>query len=137
MITLIRNSRLLLFGLILTVMYFSQVYPSVHFHHSHGDQGLPLEISLHPIDIDPDHSSDHHEDDHHHHSIDQDLNDWYRARHNSTTITTKYVQAGSALNVKATAEDHLVGRLTNELTAPPVCAFCPLPSIPRGPPALA
>lgn len=135
MITLVRKSRLLLLGLILTVVYFSQVYPYVHFHHSHGDHGLPLEISLYPIDIDPDQSSEHHEDGHHH-SLDQHFGSCRLARHNTTTVTTKHVQAGSTLIVQFAAENQPAGRLSNELTAPPPCAFCPLPPIPRGPPAL-
>ncbi len=53
--------------LILILAYFSQVYPYVHFHHSHDEQGLPLEISVHPVGVHPDAIEDHHDDVHHHH----------------------------------------------------------------------
>lgn len=66
-------------ALILILAYFSQVYPYVHFHHSHDESAIPIEISLHPPDVDIDGCTDHHEDGHHHHTFDQGT-DWYAVR---------------------------------------------------------
>ncbi len=57
--------------LVLILAYFSQVYPWVHFHHSHDEQGLPIEISVHPVGVHPDAIDDHHDDVHHHHRFDE------------------------------------------------------------------
>lgn len=67
-------------ALILAIAYFSQVYPYAHFHHSHDAHGLPVEISLHPVDVSQDALADHHEDGHHHHTFDQSVDDWNRIR---------------------------------------------------------
>lgn len=68
----IKHGNRLKLALILVLAYFGQVYPHAHFHHSHGDYGLPISNSLHPFDANPDVIADHHEDeDHHHHTFDQ------------------------------------------------------------------
>lgn len=66
-------------AIVLLIIYFSQIYPYIHFHHSHDDSGFPIEISMHLIDVEADACTDHHEDGHHHHTIDQGT-DWYAVR---------------------------------------------------------
>lgn len=66
--------------LILSLAYFSQLHPYIHFHHSHVDNILPYEVSYHPIDVDPNLNCPHDGDDHHHHNtFDQNI-DWYLIR---------------------------------------------------------
>lgn len=60
-------------GLILLVVYFSQVYPFVHFHHSHDDGGFPIKISMHPIDVNPDDTAGHHKGGHDFHRLDRNV----------------------------------------------------------------
>lgn len=84
-------------ALVFLLVYFSQVYPYVHFHHSHDDAGFPIEISMHLIDVEADACTDHHEDGHHHHTIDQGT-DWYAvrvgARYTVLTIDLSYTSVG-------------------------------------------
>lgn len=58
-------SLLALFVVVLFT-YFGQVHPYIHFHHSHEDVAWPFELSLHPVDMEPEHIPEHHDDDHHH-----------------------------------------------------------------------
>lgn len=46
--------------------YSNQIYPYIHFHHSHENSVLPFELSLHPVEIEPEHIPNHHDDEHNH-----------------------------------------------------------------------
>lgn len=60
-------------ALILILGYFSQVYPFVHFHHSHDDGGFPIKISMHPIDVNPDDTAGHHKGGHDFNRLDRNV----------------------------------------------------------------
>lgn len=66
--------------LVLVALYFSQIYPLAHVHHSHAKGNLPFEISVHPIDFDPDQVPGHHGDEDHHHSYDRHFAKWLVVR---------------------------------------------------------
>lgn len=94
-------SRLLKLGLIALAVYFSQVYPYVHFHHAHAETVAQVDLSLHPIDAEPYHSHHGHghnhnqsHDDtphesgdthHHHQDFDQHV-DWHLIRTYTASI---------------------------------------------------
>ncbi len=65
---MIRRTQPPLFGMFVVVLltYFGQVQPYIHFHHSHEITSWPFELSLHPMDVEPEHIPVHHHDDHHH-----------------------------------------------------------------------
>lgn len=48
----------------LALVYFSTIYPYLHFHHDHNE-GWSITVSLHPLGAETENSPDHHEDDHH------------------------------------------------------------------------
>jgi hypothetical protein len=80
--------RAVYFVLIFSLIYFSQVHPYVHFHHSHDGDLLPFEVSFHPIDVDPERNCRHDGDDHHHHyTFDQNI-DWYLIRSVRSSVQT-------------------------------------------------
>jgi hypothetical protein len=91
-----RLSQLLKIGLIALVAYFSQVYPYVHFHHTHGDEVNASEVISHPRDIEPHHSHHGHDhddashessDNHHHHELTQHV-DWFLVRtHTNSSLS--------------------------------------------------
>lgn len=81
--------RLLQLCLVLMVVYFGQVYPYAHVHHSHADSEHSIEFSLHPINIEPFCVDDYHlhemehsgeENEHHqHHESEQNV-EWHARR---------------------------------------------------------
>jgi len=71
----------------LTLVYFCQVYPYIHLHHSHDDDILPFELSVHPNDIAYNHLPDHNEDNDHHHTFNERV-DWHFVRNHSQSIIT-------------------------------------------------
>lgn len=81
-----RHSSLVLL-LTLVALYFSQVYPLAHVHHSHAEGNLPFEISVHPIDFDPDQVPGHHGDEDHHHSYDRHYAKWLVVRSLKASLT--------------------------------------------------
>lgn len=48
------------FCFILVLFYFTQVYPFIHFHHEHDEDGRRLAISLHSVYLHPENHADHH-----------------------------------------------------------------------------
>lgn len=83
----IYRQRWLKLFFIITVVYFSQIYPYIHIHHSHDEDILPFEISFHPLDIDFDHLPEHadrhdkntHHTNDHQHTYDNQI-DWHFIR---------------------------------------------------------
>jgi hypothetical protein len=80
-------------ALLLVIVYFGQVYPSYHLHHSHEEGSWGVEISSHPIEVDVERSSDHHHDgatphtNDHQHTYDKHI-DWHFIRtQNPRTLT--------------------------------------------------
>lgn len=73
--------------LVLVALYFSQIYPLAHVHHSHAEGNLPFEISVHPIDFDPDQVPGHHGDEDHHHSYDRHFANWLVVRGLKASLT--------------------------------------------------
>ena len=136
MITLFRNNRLILSGLVLAVVYLSQICPYTHFYHSRGDHVVPLEFSLHPSEVDPDRSSEHDDEGHHHHTLDRYFGNWNRARQSTDTVAIEHIQAGSDPIAQFAAEFPLPDRILYESVSLPAPQFHTMPSIPRGPPAL-
>lgn len=51
---------------ILQVLYFIQIYPLIHFHHNHSEDGFQVVVSIHPIDRHTENHNNHHSDDHQH-----------------------------------------------------------------------
>ena len=52
--------------LVLPFLYFAQIYPFIHFHHTHDEHGTKVVLSTHPTEhVDENHSG-HHGDDHEH-----------------------------------------------------------------------
>lgn len=99
MLSNIIYSRWLRLSLLLVLVYFSQIYPFYHLHHSHNDDIWDITVSSHPVDIEVAHSQD--ESDHHHQHHDEDRPqpeshqhtydkhiDWHLLRtHHSTRLT--------------------------------------------------
>lgn len=88
-------SRLLKFGLVALVVYFSQIYPYVHFHHAHAESDTPVHVGVHPADAKPYHShhghghddAGHESGDTHHHNQDFEQHvDWHLTRTHSNSI---------------------------------------------------
>ena len=94
------NSRRVLSSLlkpviIALVLYFSQIYPYLHFHHAHEQSDTLVEVSIRPADVQPavalhghdpedfPHKSGHSHD--HHHEFDQHV-DWHVARTYSSRV---------------------------------------------------
>lgn len=73
--------------LVLVALYFSQIYPLAHVHHSHAEGNLPFEISIHPIDFDPDQVPGHHGDEDHHHSYGRHYANWLVVRSLKASLT--------------------------------------------------
>jgi hypothetical protein len=79
---------------------FGQVYPYVHFHHSHTDPTIALELSLHPINVEPFCvNNDHHHHDaepssedsgHHQHHESEQLVDWHATRTSPNIILPRF-----------------------------------------------
>ncbi len=88
-------SRILRLGLIALAVYFSQVYPHVHFHHTHAEYDAPVNLSTQPIETEPYHSHHGHGHDdsphesgnnHHHHQEFEQHVDWHLVRTHSSSI---------------------------------------------------
>ena len=94
-----RTQKLIKLGLIALVIYFSQVYPYLHFHHTHDGSADSHQVVSLPADAKTHHSHhahDHHGHDHdaaphesgeshHHHAFDQHV-DWYLSRSHSDNL---------------------------------------------------
>ena len=88
-------SQLLRHCLIALVVYFSQIYPYVHFHHAHAESDTPIYFCLHPVEVEPNqsHHAQSHDDfphqsgdtHHHHHEFHQHI-DWHLVRTHSNSI---------------------------------------------------
>ncbi len=101
------TGRLLRLSLILLVAYFSQVYPYLHFHHSHTESESPIELSMHPIDVnlrhvteqhDPDSNSQDEDSGHNQHHEFEQYVDWHMVRTHSSSvhsnIESAYISVG-------------------------------------------
>lgn len=137
MITLIRNSRLILSGLILILVYFSQISPFVHIQHSHDDDGLSFETSMYPVDSHLERASDHHEDGHSHCcTFHRSSDSQYLVRRSTTLVTPKQVQVYAALIAELVPADQPICRISDEAAVFSQNPHHRLAVAPRAPPAL-
>ena len=61
---------------VLLVLCFGQIYPFIHFHHTHDEHGTKVVPSVHPIDYVEENHSGHHADDHEHSAPEHAIGDW-------------------------------------------------------------
>lgn len=138
-------NRVLRLGLIVLALYFSQVYPYVHFHHAHADHDAPVDLCTQPFEAEPFHShhghghddSSHESGDNHHHHQDFEQHvDWHLIRTHSSSILSHIEFA--YISVQFDTDP-------TQISSPRYCrtASVPLPDSavpdgidPRGPPAL-
>lgn len=139
-----RLTRLLRLGLIALMVYFSQVYPYIHFHHAHAESDTPVDINVHPVDVEPYHSHHGHHDSphppgdtHHHHQDFEQHVDWHLIRtHASSVLSHADVSYVSVQSAVGATETSFRGRC--RVISKPLPESVPIEGLDsRGPPALA
>ncbi len=74
MIQLLKKNNFILLGAILLAVLCTQVFPYIHFHHSHENENTKISSHYnHPVNT---HQSEQHERDHHHDEHHRIIGDW-------------------------------------------------------------
>jgi len=60
------QNRVFAILVLIQLVYLTQVYPYVHFHHTHADDYVKAVLSVHPLDTTQDDHEDHRSNDHSH-----------------------------------------------------------------------
>lgn len=141
-------SRLLKLGLIALVVYLSQVYPYVHFHHAHAGTDRAVKLSVLSADVEPvhshhahdhdnDHEAPHHQSDntHHHHNFDQHL-DWHLARTHANSLLSHISFAYISVQVETVPIRASSPRYHTVISTPLPASVTPDGIDTRGPPVL-
>lgn len=76
MFKILKKNKFLQKGNILLAVLCTQVFPYIHFHHTHVDNHFSIIVSSHPIDHENSHHSEQHDGEHHHEAKVHIVADW-------------------------------------------------------------
>lgn len=114
------------FILILNILYFTQIYPFVHFHHTHNEDGFQIVVSTHPIDRHTENHNDHHSDDHQHSESDHydvDLTFIRQPKPTPKTVTdlpTRLYSTASVVILNKPDLSYIIQKFYSHLSSPRV-----------------
>lgn len=60
----------------LMILYFAQIYPYIHFHHTHNNHGSQIVVSSHPLHQESNNHSEQHKGEHQHEGNEHIVGDW-------------------------------------------------------------
>ena len=72
----LQRAKLITFLLVVPFLHFAQIYPLIHFHHTHSEDAFEIVVSIHPVDQPTDNHADHEAGEHGHQGANHVTGDW-------------------------------------------------------------
>jgi hypothetical protein len=136
MIKLIKKSNYIIFGMSVLVTLCVQIFPYIHFHHTHDGHDLQINMSSHPVTQEDEHHSAPHNGDHHHEGNEHFVGDWNYIK----TISSLHIKLFANLEWIANGfldENRKPVSISHKASPhPPPKKISYSPDLSRGPPAI-
>ena len=123
-------------GVILLLIFCTQFFPYIHFHHSHDDNNFNIIVSSHPVKHENNHHSEQHNGEHHHEGNEHIVADWNYIKTVSNSPLKISVNLEYITNLIFDEKVIQISIVYKEPTHPPPNKNFISPDLSRGPPAL-
>lgn len=134
---LIKKNNVKILGVIVLVMLCTQVFPYIHFHHTHDDNNFNIIVSSHPINHEKSHNSEQHNGEHQHqHKSNEHIEGSWNYVKTVPRLALKF--STNSLWITDIVLDEQLEQVTIvqiETNYPPPKQILFFPSLSRGPPA--
>ncbi|MBN4081054.1 hypothetical protein JYT44_01680 [Caldithrix abyssi] len=134
MIQLIKKNNFMILGVIVLVTLCIQVFPYIHFHHTHDDNNFNIIVGSHPINHEKSHHSEQHNGEHHHEGKEHFVGDWNFIRSISSSPLKISADLQLITNIIFDEKLEQVSIIQRESIHPPPNKISLFPDLSRGPP---
>lgn len=125
----------MILGVIVLLTLCAQVFPYIHFHHTHDDNSFNIIVSSHPINEEKSHHSEQHNGEHHHEGNEHFAGDWNFIKSISSSPLKISANLKWITNIIFDEKLEQVSIVQKESKHPPPKKISLSPDLSRGPPA--
>jgi hypothetical protein len=136
MIQLIKKNNFMNLGVIVLLTFCAQVFPYIHFHHTHDNNNFNIIVSSHPINLENSHHSEQHNGEHHHEGNEHIVANWNYIKTISNSPLKVSVSLKCITNLFFNEKSVHVSIVYKKSIHPPPNKISFSPDLSRGPPAL-